>query len=255
MSLTKIVQEVLVGVNEDFSVRGQVMFDSYLDTTSYPIIELEKPILISLSPDDLDSNNTIYGKITGDWKVKSSLYYDDQYHISSYELGSFVAVDSLNGVSLEALYSTEQVEIINKYSLDDVFTSYELKTPSDSITNMQMTQTFSRLIGANADTDTKEYLRDEGIDVPYISDFNILNREVANYIYVQIYTKKHQINLDSVVIRNYSAIEDLSSINSSYRTTILKGVSLGIIDLENGRLIPADEMTIEEFFILIENIE
>jgi len=254
-TLTKIVQEVLALVGEDFSVRGQAMFDSYLDTIAYPIIELEKPIVIGLSPDDLDSNNTIYGKITGDWKVKSSLYYDNRYHISSYELGSFVAVDSLNGAGLETTYSTEQVTIINKYNLGDVFTTYELRTPSELITNMQMIQTFARLIGANSDIDTKDYLKNEGINVPYLNDFNILNREVSNYLYVQIYTKKQQINLGSVVIRDYNAIEDLSSINLSYRNTLLRGVSLGITELEQNRLLPANQMTIKEFFRLIENIE
>jgi len=253
--LTQIVQEVIVNVEKDFSRNGQMMFDGYLDSKSYPVIDLEKPLNIGLSPDDVDSSNTVYSRTTGDWKVESSLFYDNRYHISSNELGSFVSVNPIGSANLTNIYSSEQVNIMNKYGLADIFTTYELTHPEDTISNMQMIQTYARLVGANADTDTEDFLKGQGITVPYLSEFNLLNRETANYLYVQVYTKKHRMNLDAVIIRNYNAIEDIQSVNLGYRNTLLKGVSLGIIELEQNQLTPSKNVTVQEFFNIIENIE
>jgi hypothetical protein len=232
-----------------------MMFDGYLDSKSYPVIDLEKPLNIGLSPDDVDSSNTVYSRTTGDWKVESSLFYDNRYHISSNELGSFVSVNPIGSANLTNIYSSEQVNIMNKYGLADIFTTYELTHPEDTISNMQMIQTYARLVGANADTDTEDFLKGQGITVPYLSEFNLLNRETANYLYVQVYTKKHRMNLDAVIIRNYNAIEDIQSVNLGYRNTLLKGVSLGIIELEQNQLTPSKNVTVQEFFNIIENIE
>ena len=253
--LAGIVQKVIKDVEQNFSIFGDLKFKSYLDNTTYPIVELSNEITIGLIPDNINASNTIYSRTTGDWKVESAVYYDNRYHVYTKELGSFVSVDLLAGTELGNLYNQEQIKVINKYGLTDIFTSYELKNPDDLVNNMQMVQTYARLIGANADNDEDSYLKSHNINVPYLNDFNMSNREVANYLYVQVYTNKHQINLNAVVIRDYNAIEDIIEVNAAYQGTLLKGVGLGIIELNNGQLLPSKQITVGEILEIIENIE
>lgn len=253
--LTGIVEEVIDGVSEDFALQGNNVFTSYLDTTSYPIEELDKDMTIGLSPFDESQSLSVYKKTNAGWEDASSQYYDGRYQIYTKDLGSFVGITLIDAGDLALYYNEDQVGIINKYRLHEVFTTFEFKNPDDLITNMQMIQTLARLTGANEDYDDKDYLRGQGIDVPPISEFGIATKEMANYLYVQVYTDKNQMDLAAVMILDYNAIEDINSVNSAYRDTLLKGVSLTIIELNNGYLQPADQVSIETFLGIIENIE
>ncbi len=253
--LTGIVEMVLEDVAADFALRGNSMFTSYLDDTSYPVESLDKAMTIGLAPFDDNTSLTIYKKTKAGWENASAQYYDGRYQIFAKELGSYIGVSLIDGNDLAALYSEEEITLINKYRLNEIFTTYELKNPDDLITNMQMIQTLARLTGANEDNDDEDYLTDQGIQVPYLSDFGIANNQTVNYLYVQVYTDKNQINLNAVVIMDYNAIEDIASVNSQYRNTLLKGVSLSIIQLNNGFIQPTKQVTIEAFMEIISNIE
>lgn len=255
VKLTRIVQNVLAGVQSDFYSQGQQIFDEQIIDKGNEVTKLNKNITIGISSDLPDSSNIVYGKTSGGWEVQRSTYYNQKYNIESKELGSFMSVTQTGSEILGEIYTSEQLSLVNKYGLADIFTNYELKTPETIIYNNQMVRTLARLLGANDLEDNISYLKKKGVSVPYFKDYNQLNNENANYLYVQIYALKNQLNLKAVVIRDYNQIEDIRLIDEDYRETLLKGVSLGIIQLEQGQIMPDETMELIEFFELIDNIE
>jgi len=253
--LTGIVEEVINDVNDDFALHGNNVFTSYLDSTSYPIDKLDKNMIIGLAPYDDSQSLSVYQKNNAGWEDASAQYYDGRYQIYTKNLGSYIGINLIDAEALTTYFNEEQIEIINKYHLNEVFTTFEFANPDDLVSNMQMVQTLARLTGANEDYDDKDYLEQQGVDVPYMSDFGIATSEVANYLFVQVYSDKKQIDLNAVMILDYHAIEDINSVNIAFRDTLLKGVSLTIIELNNGFIEPAEQVSIEIFFDIIESIE
>lgn len=253
--LTAIVNKAVAGVEADFATTGQALFDSYLDKKVYPIATLGKAMTVGLTPNNPDATHFVYSKQSTDWKLESSNFYNQRYNIATIKFGSFITAMASGTTNLGSTYSSVQLSLINKYQLTEVFTTSDLKDPTKIVLNSQMIRTYARLVGADAYTDTKAFLVGKGISVPTYSETASLTKELANYLYVQVYAKKHQIDLNAVVIRDYNAIDDLSSVTSTYRNTLLKGVSLGIITLNQKQIYPKQTVTYKEFFNLIGNIE
>lgn len=254
VKLTKIVQDVLELVKTDFYVSGQNALSTNMATTESQVKKLNKPMTIGLVTSNT-TDHVLYSKTVGDWKVESGSYYNNRYNIQAAQLGSYISLTKTNSSSLAQLYTSEQISLINKYLLNEVFTNTTLNKPESSIYNVQMIRTLSRMLGAPLLNDGVEYLTSLGVQVPTLSDYANLNRLNAYYVYVQAYAKKKQINLNTVVIKNYNAIEDLATIPSAYRNTLLRGVSLGIIPLEQSQIMKDKAVTIGDFLKLIENLE
>lgn len=253
--LTEIVNKAVTGVETDFSQSGQSLFDSYLDKKVYPIATLDKPMTVGITPKDPDATHFVYSKQSVDWKLESSSYYNQRYNITTKNFGSFISAMASGTSNLSQFYTSVQLSLLNKYQLTDIFTATDLKTPTKIMLNSQMVRSFARFVGADAYTDTKAFLTGKGITVPTYSEQGSLTKELANYLYVQVYAKKNQIDLNAVVIRDYNAIDDIGTVTTSYRNTLLKGVSLGIITLNQRQIYPKQTVTIKEFFNLIGNIE
>lgn len=253
--LTAIVNKAVSGVEADFAVTGQSLFDTYLDKKVYPITTLGKAMTVGIVPKNLDATHFVYSKQSADWKLESSSFYSQRYNIASTKFGSFITAMASGASNLGQTYSNVQLSLISKYQLTEVFTTTDLKDSTKVVLNSQMIRTFARFIGADSYTDTKAFLVSKGITVPFYSETASLTKELANYLYVQVYAKKHQIDLNAVVIRDYNAIEDSASITAAYKNTLLKGVSLGIITLNQKQLYPKQTVTNKEFFNLIGNIE
>jgi len=253
--LTSIVNKVIEGVEIDFSASGQTLYDSYLDRKVYPVAAVDKAMTIGIAPSDLDATHFVYSKQSTDWKLESSNFYNQRYNISTKNFGTYISALASGTSGLGQYYTPEQLSLINKYQLTDIFTSTDLKSSTKTMLNSQMIRSFARFVGADAYTDTKAFLVGKGITVPTYMEQGTLTKELANYLYVQVYAKKNQINLDAVVIRDYNAIEDIGSITANYKNTLLKGVSLGIITLNQKQIYPKQAVTVKEFFNLIGNIE
>jgi hypothetical protein len=253
--LTEIVNKAVAYAETDFSQAGQLLFDSYLDRKVYPIATVDKPMIIGITPKNPDAIHFVYSKQSIDWKLESSNYYNQRYNITTKNFGSFLSAMASGTSNLGQTYTQGQLSLMNKYQLRDIFSSTDLTTPTRSMLNEQMIRTFARFVGADAYTDTKVFLAGKGITVPTYSSQGTLTAELANYLYVQVYAKKNQIDLNAVVVRDFNAIEDISSITTAYRNTLLKGVSLGIITLNQRQLNPKQLVTIKAFFNLVGNIE
>ncbi len=254
--LTYIVQDVLDDVLQDFQSRGQYLLEGQLVNYSYGIDELNRSMTVGMVPTSDVGDYLVYSRsqLTG-WKQEAATYYNRSYQVKSPELGSYIIVSRSDFSELSDEYTTAQIDILNKYHLSEVFTTNSIKKPRTRVTNGEMIQSFARLMGAGTLNDTRSYLLGKGIHLSALNELSMLRKEDATYVYVQVYAKKHQIDLNNVRIKDYAAIDDLNTVTSSYQQTILKGVALGVVDLENHRLNPNAYMDIGNFFDLMETIE
>ena len=255
--LVDLVQSLLEDVKEEFFEEGQDIFDDVRTGTSYRIEEVAKPIIYELSP-TLGANvenHKLFQEQNGRWGEKAAAYIGGKYQLQSPLLLPLILGQYYMDESISEQYNPEALSTLSRYNLLDVLGESTLKNPQSSLQNQQFIQIMARILGAQKGEDNESYLENRGIVVPRLNAYNELLNEDAYYIYVQVYSKKNRIDLNTVRIRNYQMIEDINQANSSYREVLLKGANGEFIEVPYGMLFPKQKVTIERLMILLDNID
>lgn len=253
--LTYIVQDVVAIVKTNYSFEGYRNFTSQLEDTEKKLTKLNKDFVLGLTPKVEDSTNVIYRQVDNGFVQEKNVFYNEIHHITTDVLGSYISAAIPYSTTLTDMYSQDQRDVLNKYMLQEVFSSTDLLIASTEVKASQMIRTMARLLGAKKSYDTVDFLRAKGIEVPNISGTDTVNKEEAYYTYIQTFAAKNNIELKNVNISDYHIIEDIDEITESYREIMLKGVNLGIVETNLNMIEPKKTVTTEEFINMIDNIE
>lgn len=254
--LTKIVQDTINKVKSDYEALANLKMNQSLTTTNYSINNLSKNMFIALSSNDLEQDSDTYIKNQGIWEKVTNNYYSNMYYVDTNKLTSFILLPKTLGSSkIYNMYSNEEVDVINKYKLTEIFSSAELTNKETNIRKYQLISAYARMLGAAGSYDNIDYLLEKGITVNSTNNYLPVNRDEALNTYVQVFALRNNIDLNKVNILNYNIIEDVKDIDNRYKKNLIIGANLGIIELVNGKVEPKQKINMEDTITLLTRIE
>jgi len=255
--LVDLVETLIKEVENEFYDEGQDIFDDVLTGTSYQIETLAKPMIYELSPIQSTNvqNHKLFQEQSGRWIEQVAAYVGGKYQLQSTQLLPLILGNYYMDESISENYESQALSVLSQYNLLEVLGETALRNPQSAIRNQEFIQMMARILGAQKGEDHANYLKDQGIDVPRLSAYNYSLNEEAYYLYIQVYAKKHRIDLNTVRIRDYQILEDINDVNATYRDTILKGANGQFIDLPYGLINPKQRVTVEQLMTLLKNID
>jgi hypothetical protein len=255
--LVDLVETLIKEVENEFYDEGQDIFDDVLTGTSYQIETLAKPMIYELSPIQSTNvqNHKLFQEQSGRWIEQVAAYVGGKYQLQSTQLLPLILGNYYMDESISENYESQALSVLSQYNLLEVLGETALRNPQSAIRNQEFIQMMARILGAQKGEDHANYLKDQGIDVPRLSAYNDSLNEEAYYLYIQVYAKKHRIDLNTVRIRDYQILEDINDVNATYRDTILKGANGQFIDLPYGLIHPKQRVTVEQLMTLLKNID
>jgi hypothetical protein len=255
-NLLEIIEDAIETVQATFESESTEILETYIESNTDSISELEKNMYIMLEPDTEDTDNDVYMIKSGVWQSQDSTYSDGAYYVEEKTLTSFILLswDSSEG-SLRNYYTDDEIEIIYKYELTEIFSTEELSDIDSSIKKYQMVAAFARLLNSGSAKDTVDYLNSKGVDVDEKNMYATVKEEAFLYLYIQTFAIKNNINLESVKIKDYNIIDNIDEINEDYQEIFIQGANMSIIELEDGVIDIDAVVSLEEFIDQLTKIE
>lgn len=249
-SLLEVVDDRIDAVKERHKNEvGEILRNSFYKTPTESIYELHDPLDIGLkvkSPGTL----VLYQRQGATWKkikvrkgnnlIYGSTGFTGEYIFAGFSQEELIPVKTKNGKKMN--------DLISKYDLMDYYTLAELRDLDKDISRYNMYGILARVLGAPKDSNGYTWLRQQGFtSLSKRNYYGGMRKDEAYNVLVQGYGKKNNMNLKSVRITNRNAIADISKATSTYRNNLLIGSSLNLIPLQNRKLNPNENMSIEEF--------
>ncbi|MCT4597567.1 MAG: hypothetical protein N4A50_06780 [Vallitalea sp.] len=244
--LLKIVTETLNMVKKSYRADMKALVNQYIQKKYSVISTINNTIRIAF--DMVNSTDVLqaYQKDGNTWSIIESNKYGNKYNIETRKQGAYIlAPRSSEFDSLDDVYNGRVTDVIVKYNLMDIFSSDELNNLDTKVAKYQIFSSTARILGASKGNDNIQWLQDNNIKVTKSNLYGNMTREEALYLFMQAYSIKNDIILDYIPVTNYNIIEDINKINRTYQEVILKGVNLGVIKLNNGRILPNEQVDIE----------
>lgn len=251
--LYAVIEEVLVKVEEDVARVGYNRMMATLQPTSREVKELAKPMVISLAPrgggvytDIAVRQVAIYQKKGTNWRVQRLVSGYDQPTIKTTSIAAYVATMNKAAVVINQYVTPAEQAAINRYQLDRLYTPDDFRNKNKAIRGDQLMKTLALVMGATDPNAGRRYLSEQGLDLPATSEYGQIDKQIAYYLYFQIYCHKRGIDSSQVAVKDYLAIEDRAMIDSSYRLPLTKAAGLKVFDLNNGYLYPQQSTTMAD---------
>lgn len=255
--MLSITKDAIDSVKENYQFGANLVFVDKLETNSKTVTTLAKNMLLGIKPKSSDFGLQVYKKSGTSWVKLQSMYYGARYAVETTELTSYVLLPyEAGGGSIGGGYTNTEQDVINKYSLYEVFNSNELSNGSTTnVSKYRMLLAYAKILGMPTGSNETQYLKDKGINFSSTNMYAELTREEILYIYTQVYAVKNNIKLNNVKITNYNIIQDIDKVNANYKNTLLIGANMNMFKLNNGMLQPSSKVTIKEFIELLTRIE
>ncbi|MCT4542011.1 MAG: hypothetical protein N4A63_00545 [Vallitalea sp.] len=239
--LLKIVTDTLKLVEEAQKINIKNIIKSHMDNNYKNVANLDNSVNIGFNIDAMNDTLQGYKREGNSFKKVNSNSYANSYNIDTQEVGAYIFAPKSNIYKkLDEIYNENVTELITEYNLTDIFTGGELSDLNNNVYNYQIIAATARVLGARKGYDNEKWLEDRGIIIPVTNKYGHMTKDEAMYIFMQAYSIKNNVNLDSIKINDYNIVEDINNVNEEYRDIIIKGVNLDVITLAEGRLLPND---------------
>lgn len=254
--LLKIVQDTLKLVKDTHRASVASLMKQYIVKDYVSLETLSNDIRIAFNTKSQVDALQGYRKEKSTWQPVDGYYYNNQYTMDTKKPGAYLlAPRSSMYNQLDDAYNGKVTTLVNQYKLTEVFNSGELGKSDSKVYTYQIVSATSRVLGATNGYDNQEWLTNMGIQVPEVSPYGYMKKEEALYLFMQAYSKKNNIPLETMSIKDYNLIEDSSSIDAAYRDALLRGANYGIIPLVDGQIMPQDDTTIETVLEMLTRID
>ncbi|PKM51558.1 MAG: hypothetical protein CVV02_06380 [Firmicutes bacterium HGW-Firmicutes-7] len=254
--MLSITKDAVEDVKTNFSFAANLVMTNNIEKTSKAVISLAKNMLLIIKPTTATSGLQMYKKTGSNWSKQEAIFNSSKYSLETMDLATYVLLPyEMSGTSLAGKYTSEEIDVINKYSLYEIFNSSELASGSLNLQKYRMIPAFARLLGAPSGSDDSKFLKDHGIIFNTNNMYSDLSRGEILYLHTQVFAKKYNIKLSNVKIQNYNIITDISKVNETYKNTLLIGANMGMYKLTNGMVLPDNKLTIKEFIELLTKID
>lgn len=254
--MLKIAQNAVAVVKTNFNFSNNGVLIKNLLTTTKPVTALEKNAILSISPTNMATTLQAYKKVGTSWQVQPSSYQSGQYMLEVIEMTSYILLPlELSATALGGKYTLQELEVIGKYQLTDIFNSKELSSSTMNLQKYRMIPAFARLLGATSGSNDQMFLKNQGITIATTNMYSDLSKAEVLYFHTLVFAKKHSISLNNAKILDYNKIQDLDKISQVYRNTLLIGANLSVFELNNGMVLPDQKVTIKEFIAYLTKID
>ncbi|GMQ57699.1 hypothetical protein AN1V17_20940 [Vallitalea sediminicola] len=253
--LLKIVTDTLVLVKQTHRANIKSLMKSSIQTKYSTVRELNESVRIAFDVGSVNDTLQGYIKEGSSFTIVNSDNYGGTYNIETDKAGSYLFAPKSNMYSeLDNIYNGMVTDLVTQYSLTDIFNSGELSNLKYHVYNYQLLSATARVLGAGKGYDNAEWLEEHNVDIPVNDMYGHMRKDEAIYIFMQAYSIKNNLNLDSINVTDYNIIEDDYDIKEEYRDVLIKGVNLGIIKLTDGRLLPNEEVVTETVLEMLTRI-
>lgn len=254
--MLSITQEAIEDVKTNYGFGANLVLINNIEATTKAVTSLAKNMLLTMKATSTNSGLQMYKKVGSTWVKQLAMYNSSKYSLETMDLSAYVLLpQEASGTTLGGKYTSEEIDVINKYSLYEIFNSSELASGTLNLQKYRLIPALARMLGAPSGSDNSQFLKDNGIIFNVNNMYSDLSRQEVLYIYTQVFAKKHNIKLSNVKIQNYNMISDISKVSEAYKNTLLIGANMGMFNLKNGMVLPDNKITIKEFIELLAKID
>lgn len=254
--MLRLTNEAIEAVKNNFGFSSNIIMANNLEAVGKPIPSLAKSMLLTLKQITNDLGLMIYKRSGTSWQKQDTSYINQSYMLEAIDLTAYVLLpQEINSILIGDKYTQEEINVINKYNLSNIFNSTELNNTNTSLQKYRMISSFARILGAPNGTNEYQYLRNRGISLTNTNLYGNLTREEVLYIHTQVLAKKHNIVLNTVRITDYNIIQDINQIKQEYRQTLIIGANIKAFKLNNDMVNPSKTVNIKEFIELLTKID
>ncbi len=214
----------------DSNIYGVYSFDYFADKITYV-----------LGAKDTSSLNYMYEKKDSYRKVNAD-YWGGKFHYDSKNTNKFVLLAKTSGLE------DGNAELVSEYGLDEVYNFYEISNGSIVGSKQKFLEAAAKLLGRTWR---------ELVSITGVSSANALSplkNEEALFVYLKLYEMLNDIDLDRTQIYDYYLIEDIDEVDYRYKNTLLKGLNLGLLKLEDARVYPKSNMNMKKALELLNKL-
>lgn len=254
--MLRLTKEAIDSVKNNFGFSANIIMINNIEVITKKVPKLVKNMLLNLKQNTSDTGLQIYKKSGSNWIKQESNYMNLQYSLETAELTAYLLLpQEINSTLLDGKYTQDEINIINKYNLSDIFNSSELSNTNTRLQKYRMISSLARILGAPKGSNDYQFLKDKGISLTNLNLYGNLTREEVLFVHTQVLAKKHGITLSTVMIKDYNFIQDINQIKQEYRQTLLIGANINAFNLINDMLYPSKGVNIKEFIELLTKID
>ncbi|GKX30587.1 hypothetical protein SH1V18_30670 [Vallitalea longa] len=256
VKLLKIVNDTLELVKKSHRNNVKRLIEKNIQDDYNRVEELDNQVRIEFNVKSLNETFQGYRKEKIEFVAVDTDNYGNTYNIETDKTGAYIIAPNLTIYgNLDENYNGMVTDIITEYSLKEIFSSKELSNLDYEVYNYQLLSATARILGASKGYDNQEWLEELNIDVPVSDMYGHMKNDEAYYIFMQAYSAKNDINIDSINITDYNIIEDINDVSEEYRDVLIKGANLGIIKLIDGRILPNEKVVMETVLEMLTRID
>lgn len=244
--LLKIVNETLELVKKEHEKDIKRLIKKNIQTSYEKVEELNNNLRIEFNIKSTNETYQGYRKVKNEFEIVDVDNYGNTYNIETNKTGAYVIAPSLTiYADMDKKYNGKVTDLVTQYKMKEIFSSKNLGNKDYQVNKYQLLSATARILGATKGHDNKKWLEDLNIDIPASDLYGNVRNDEAYYIFMQAYSVKNNINIDSIKVTDYNIIEDINDVDKKYRDTLIKGANLGIIKLSNGRILPKENVDTE----------
>lgn len=250
--ILKAVEKVVKEVEGEYLAQAAILFNGYLNNNATAIKEIKRPLYVALQSNDQTGSHGVYSRNNNSWKFEPSNYSNDHYYVETTVLKPYITLPtSQNTKDLKAAYGQDAVDVINAYDLTSIFSSYDLSHPDEAVDKYQWLSATARLMGARAGEDTPDWLTRRDIFVSTLNMQRPMSYEESLMTYLDVYAARHNLDMATVHISDYSIIDDINEVTQAYRLPLIRGANIGLIPLKDSRLNPKNTLKVKDAMTLL----
>ncbi len=239
--LDKLLYDQIDYVIEAHKEEATDIVDNAIEESN-AIKEVETAILLQADLNSTDALGYTYDK--GDWYDVFTFSLPNGYALEIVDMGKYVFCGTY-GIALEIPTIEGGSTIIKQYQLGTIF---DLENGLDDLASkQQIYDTFARIMGAERDADSVNYLSNQGLDgVNGIFMTSTVRQDDYVYLLMQIYEDLYNTDVSRINIKNMQGISNIGDFASYYREYIYAAVELGIIDTQSGVVSTSSPMVVSD---------
>lgn len=255
VKLLKIVNETLDLVKKSHRKNVKRLIEKNIQDDYDKVDKLDSNARIEFNVKSINETYQGYRKAKTGFTAVDTDNYGNTYNIETVETGAYIIAPSLTIYGdLDENYNGMVTDIITKYNMKEIFSSKDLSNMDYEVKNYQLLSATARILGASKGHDNKEWLEELNVDVPVNDMYGHMKNDEAYYVFMQAYSIKNDININSINVTDYNIIEDINDVSEEYRDVLIKGANLGIIKLKDGRILPDENVVTETVLEMLTRI-
>ncbi len=242
-----ILKEMLSGV------AGQL---SAITRYTQPITSVDRSIIIAAKNLGDDTSVSGYRFEAGMWTPFDAQEFGSGMAMYVTSPGTYVLAGSKISIpNIEKVQGAGTITgIVAKYGLDDFFGKDGSFNLEDNAQRYQVAGSIARMAGAPKNADSYEWIKSNmGLSVSSRNANRAIQRQEAIYLAMALYESRTGTKISSIKIRNYTQLNNVRSLDASYKKSVQAAYELGFIS--DREFSPQSSVSVKEIVELFKRMD